>query len=97
MVVDLYSIAEKNNKPRNTQSMRFFDKTHPRILIMEGRGYWISNNAVYYASFDDEGLDTENAVQLDTMTMSNVELEKLIFIVEQLTKGLSNEDSGKWN
>jgi hypothetical protein len=94
MVAKLYSIAEKNNKPKKTQATEFFDKTHPRILILEDGGYWISNNAVYYASFDDEGLDTDNAVQLDTTHMNDVELKKLMFIVEQLTKELGNEDSG---
>lgn len=94
MVAKLYSIAEKNNKPKKTQATEFFDKTHPRILILEDGGYWISNNAVYYATFDDEGLDTDNAVQLDTTHMNDVELKKLMFIVEQLTKELGNEDSG---
>jgi hypothetical protein len=93
MVAKLHYIAEKNNKPKKTQSIEFFDKTHPRILILEDGGYWISNNAVYYASFDDEGLDTDNAVQLDTTHMNDVELKKLMFIVEQLTKELGNEDS----
>ena len=93
MVAKLYSIAEKSNKPKKTQATEFFDKTHPRILILEDGGYWISNNAVYYANFDDEGLDTDNAVQLDTTHMNDVELKKLMFIVEQLTKELGNEDS----
>jgi len=93
MVAKLHSIVEKSNKPKKTQSTEFFDKTHPRILILEDGGYWISNNAVYYASFDDEGLDTDNAVQLDTTHMNDVELKKLMFIVEQLTKELGNEDS----
>lgn len=97
MVAKLHSIAEKSNRPKKTQSTEFFDKTHPRILILEDGGYWISNNAVYYASFDDEGLDTSNAVQLDTTHMSDVELRKLMFIVEQLTKELGNEDSSQWN
>jgi hypothetical protein len=97
MVAKLHSIAQESNKPKKTQSIEFFDKTHPRILILEDGGYWISNNAVYYAGFDDEGLDTDNAVQLDTTSMNDVELKKLMFIVEQLTKGLGNEDSGEWN
>lgn len=97
MVSRLYSVAENAYKNKNRQSKEFFDKMHPRILIMDGKGYWISNNAVYYASFDENGLDTENAIQLDTMSMNDVELKKLMFIVEQLTKGLGNEDSSEWN
>ena len=86
MVSKLYAIAEKANKPKKTQSTKFFDKMNPTILILEDGGYWISNNAVYYAGFNEDGLDTENAVQLDTTSMNDVELKKLMFIVEQLTK-----------
>jgi flagellin-specific chaperone FliS len=28
--------------------------------------------------------------------MNDVELKKLIFIIEQLTKGLDSENNGKW-
>jgi hypothetical protein len=86
MVSKLYAIAEKANKPKKTQATKFFDKMNPTILILEDGGYWISNNAVYYAGFTDEGIDTDNAVQLDTTSMNDVELRKLMFIVEQLTK-----------
>jgi hypothetical protein len=86
MVSKLYSISEKTSKPKKTQATKFFDKMNPTILILEDGGYWISNNAVYYAGFNDEGLDTDNAVQLDTTSMNDVELKKLMFIVEQLTK-----------
>jgi len=86
MVSKLYSISEKTSKPKKTQATKFFDKMNPTILMLEDGGYWISNNAVYYAGFNDEGLDTDNAVQLDTNSMNDVELKKLMFIVEQLTK-----------
>lgn len=86
MALKLYSIPEKTSKSKKTQATKFFDKMNPTILILEDGGYWISNNAVYYASFNDEVLDTDNAVQLDTTSMNDVELKKLMFIVEQLTK-----------
>lgn len=84
-------------KNLTTQSTKFFDKKHPKILIMDDEGYWIKDNAVYCAEFDGMRLDQENAIQLDTMTMNDVQLKKLIFIIEQLTKGLDNEDSSKWH
>jgi flagellin-specific chaperone FliS len=66
-------------------------------MIVENEGYWIENNAVYRGEFYEDGIDQETVVKLDTMTMSDVELKKLIFIIEQLTKGLDSEDNGKWN
>jgi len=97
MINDLYKMQyEHDSKDIKTQSTDYFDKHHPRILIVENEGYWIKDNAVYRAEFTGDGIDEDTAVKLDTMTMNDVELKKHIFIIEKLTKGLSNEDSGKW-
>lgn len=88
---------EALKKYSNKQSIKFFNKVHPRILILDNHGYWIQNNAVYRAEFTGNGIDHNTTVQLDTMTMDDVELKKLIFIIEQLTEGLNNEDSSKWH
>ena len=97
MINDLYKMQyEHDSKDIKTQSTDYFDKHHPRILVVENEGYWIKDNAVYRAEFNGDGIDEDTAVKLDTMTMNDVELKKLIFIIEQLTKGLSNEDNGKW-
>jgi gamma-glutamylcyclotransferase (GGCT)/AIG2-like uncharacterized protein YtfP len=98
MINHLYEVQREHDyRSLKTQSTDYFDKHHPRIMIVENEGYWIENNAVYRGEFYEDGIDKETVVKLDTMTMSDVELKKLIFIIEQLTKGLDSEDNSKWD
>jgi hypothetical protein len=97
MIGDIYQIQRDHDlREMKTQSTDYFDRVHPRILILEDEGYWIADNSVYRADFDGQEIDKETVVKLDTMTMNDVELKKLIFIIEQLTKGLDSENNGKW-
>lgn len=96
MISNIYRKYLDGGYEKKRQSTKFFDQKHPRIVIMDGNGYWIDNNAVYSAPFDENGIDKDSMVKLDTMSMNDVELGKLLFIVEQLRKGLDDEDSGKW-
>lgn len=87
MIANIYHMYQsKASRGVKSQATDYFDKHHPRILIMENEGYWIENNAVYRADFNGEDIDQDTKTKLDTMTMNDVELKKLIFIIEQLTK-----------
>ena len=87
MIGNIYQMyQDRAYKGIKSQSTDYFDNKYPRILIMENEGFWIENNAVYRANFNGEAIDQETKTKLDTMTMNDVELKKLIFIIEQLTK-----------
>lgn len=85
------------DKENNRQSIKFFDKQHIKVLVFEDQAYWISNNAVYVADFIEGIVDKDSAQEVDTTTMSDVELKKMILIIDELTEGNKNEDRGKWN
>lgn len=70
-----------------TQATKYEDKTNVRVIILEGRAYWIKDNIFYTATFDGNGIDKETTQVVDTMNMSKVELDKMIFIIDQLTDG----------
>ncbi len=79
-----------------TQAKKHYQKTQIRVLFVKDEAYWISNNSLYVASLIDGIVDENSAKIVDTMTMDKVELDKVTFIVEQLTEGLINDsgDSG---
>lgn len=66
---------------------------YTRIFFIGNDAYWIENNSVYTAKFEDGRIDQENKKTVDMTTIDKVELEKMIFVVERLTEGLS-DDSG---
>jgi hypothetical protein len=77
-----------------TQSSKHSDAKYIRILIVDGLAYWIKNNVFYVAKTDGDEVIKETAIQVDTMAMDKVQLDKMMFIVGKLTEGKANDS---WN
>jgi hypothetical protein len=94
-----HAIDTANNKflPGPTQSTKHYDNSHIRVIFFEDKAYWISNNTFYESNRTDEGGDEKSTKAVDIRGMDTVQVDKMMFIVEQLTRGLKNDgsDSGK--
>ena len=91
-ITKIYKILMPAQKePLITQATAHFDSNSTRVLLYENLAYWIDNNKVYKAEVIDGQIDEENKILIDTMNMSDVELKKIIFVVETLTKGGDND------
>lgn len=80
-------------KKLNTQSTKHYQKQHTRVVFIGDTAYWIEKNGLHKAQFVDGKINEETKVKVDTMGMDRVELDKMIFIVDRLTEGLT-DDSG---
>ncbi len=74
-----------------TQATNHFDNSQVRVLMTEENAYWIADNALYKADIVDGMVVEESSKKVDMMGMDKVELEEMIFIVEKLTEGKSND------
>lgn len=74
-----------------TQATNHFDNAQVRVLMTEHHAYWIANNALQVADIVDGIVQEDSAKKVDMMGMDKVELEEMIFIVEKLTEGKSND------
>lgn len=85
--------------PRETQSILHREKSQTKILFTDNKAYWIKNNAVFAADLDPmTGLILENsAKEVDIIGMDKVELNEMMFIVEKLTEGRTNDNWGTGN
>ena len=63
-------------KQLNTQSSKDMQKNLLRIIFMEGKAYWIKNNAVYSADIIDGQIEKDNAKVLDILAMDDIQLKK---------------------
>lgn len=91
-------ISNDINNSKPSQSLNHFDKNHLRVFVFENKAYWILNNKVYSANFNNGFVDKDTTSELDTMTMNKVELKKIMFVIEKLTEGLdSNERRNSGN
>lgn len=83
---------------QETQAMKhFMNNGTIRVVLSHDKAYWISNSKLLVADLIDGNIDKENAKVVDTMGMDKVELDKVIFIVEELTKGANNDNGNSGN
>lgn len=74
-----------------TQSTKHYDQLFTKIFFQNNKAYWIKDNTFYVADLVDGVVDKENAKPVDTMGMSKVQLNEMIFIIETLTEGNSDD------
>lgn len=87
-----YILQNLKNR-RQTQSLKHYKKSQVRIIFTSDEAYWIAANSLYVAQLVDGVVDEDSVKVVDTMTMDKVQLDKMVFIVEQLTEGLTNDNS----
>jgi hypothetical protein len=92
----LQNYSAKISMPK-TQSFEHEAKNKLRIFIADDKAYWIKNNAFYEANFVDGMVDESTTKVVDTIGMNKVELDKMIFIVQQLTEGMTNDGGNTGN
>ncbi len=86
-------IVDYQKKQVKTQATEHNRKHQIRIVFTNEEAYWIAGNNLYVAQLVDGFVDEASTQVVDTMTMDKVQLEKVIFIVEQLTEGITNDNS----
>jgi hypothetical protein len=82
-----------NNKKIVSQSYVHEEKTRVRVIILDRQAYWIKDNLFYMADVTNNIIEKDTAHVVDTMSMDRVQLDKMLFIMDQLRDG-EEYDSG---
>jgi hypothetical protein len=85
---------EELKEPKPTQSSKYADKLFIKVVIVEGKAYWIQDSVFYVANYINNEVIKESAEEVDTMSMDKVQLNKIMLVVEKLREG-AYDDS--WN
>lgn len=64
-----------------------------KVIVVDEKAYWVSNNVFYVADAVNGNPIPESAEPLDTKQMSNKDVKKMLFILDNLNDG-ENNDSG---
>jgi hypothetical protein len=81
------------HKPLVSQSSKHLSSISTKIMFIDDMAYWIESGNLHEAAFEGGSVDMETKKKVDIMSMNDVELKKMIFVVEKLTEGKVN-DSG---
>ena len=68
-----------------------------RVLIIEDQAYWVHDNMFYVADTVDGLVDPETVRPVDTNNMSKRDIDKMLFILDSLRNGNSDDSSSAWN
>ena len=86
---------EMFDKPKViTQSQKHVQKNMLKVVITEGRAYWILDNVFYTANAINGRVDESTVEPLDIQNLSKKDLSKMLSILDDLRKGMKSNDSG---
>jgi hypothetical protein len=82
---------------RPSQARKHLKNNSVRVLMIEDHAYWVHNNMFYVADLADGLVNPETVRPVDTNNMSNRDIDKMLFILDSLKNGNSDDSSGAWN
>ena len=68
-----------------------------RVLIIEDQAYWVHDNMFYVADTVEGSVNPETVRPVDTNNMSKRDIDKMLFILDSLRNGNSDDSSSAWN
>jgi archaellin len=86
-----------DNKVITSQSKIWKEKQTTRVVIIDQRAYWVSNNMFYVGDTVDGKVKPETGKPLDTTKMSKREVDKMLFILDNLKNGKINDSGSAGN
>lgn len=83
------------DKPKvMTQSEKHIQKNMLKVVITEGKAYWVVDNVFYIANAINGRVDEKTIKPLDIENMSTKELDNMLSILDDLKQGVEPNDSG---
>jgi hypothetical protein len=82
---------------QETQAQKHEKKIRVKVIIMDDQAYWVKDNVFYTANMLDGDVNKNTTREVDTMTMSKVQLDKMMFIMDRLREGAFNDSGGTGN
>lgn len=82
---------------KKSQSIDRANSNSINVLVIDQQAYWISNNTFYTAQAVDNVPNMETAVPIDIFKMPKNELDKMLFILDNLSGGKNNERGSTGN
>ena len=93
-LLDRHLISLLSTSPKPSQTTKHEQSSMLRVFVLKDKAYWIKNNKVFTAEIVDSEINSEEGVEVDMMSMSDVQLKEMLFIIDQLKEDTNNDN---WN
>ena len=80
-----------------SQAIKHLEKNTIKVIFIEEKAYWVSNNIFYCADAIGNNVDIATTRPVDTTDMSKRDIEKMLFILDNLKNGGGDDSSSSRN
>jgi hypothetical protein len=92
-----FAIDSSNQKKRLSQLTKHTEKSMIRVMVVGHEAYWVSNNIFYVANAIDGEVESGSAKPVDIENMSKNDINKMLFILDNLQNGNKNDSGSSGN
>ena len=86
------------NKPElKTQAMKHVEQHMIKIIVIDGKAYWVKDNIFYTAETRNGNVIPDTAHPVDTSEMSKQDMDKMLFILDNLGRRKRDDSSSTGN
>jgi hypothetical protein len=98
LIIPLIPELKNYKKKPITQSSKHEDRTNIKVVILDNKAYFVKGGIFYCADMNGQYIDNSSTSVVDTIGMDKVQLDKMLFIMDQLRDGKKNDsgDSRNW-
>ena len=86
-----------NKKEIESQSAKHAASTMIKVIVIEEKAYWVKDNIFYFADTSNGDVVGTTAEPVDISAMSKKDIDKMLFILDNLRKGKKDDSSSTGN
>lgn len=100
---DIHNITKNLYKNKNvvkkkeTQLTKRMDDEAVKVVLTDDKAYWVADNTFYDADLVDDRPDMSTAKPIDTSSLSKEDIDKMLFILDNLDRGNKDERGSTGN
>jgi hypothetical protein len=92
-----FSIDSSNQKKRSSQLTNHTEKSMIRVMVIGQEAYWVSDNTFFVANAINGKVEAGSATPVDVENMSKNDMNKMLFILDNLQNGNKNDSGSAGN
>jgi hypothetical protein len=97
LILPLMPLQKSYKKKMPTQSSKHEEKSNIKVVIFDNKAYFVKDGTFYCAEMHGTEIDGANATLVDTMGMDKIQLDKMLFIMDQLREGKADDSGNSGN
>lgn len=96
-ILNLVPQKLNSKKEIESQSVKHAASTMIKIIVIDNKAYWIKDNIFYSAEADSGDIVEHTTEPVDVSSMSKKDIDKMLFILDNLRRGKENDSSSAGN